>query len=273
LGTNRDGTGKASSPADEVVAEIKAKGGEAVANYDNVATTEGGENIIKTAIDTYGKIDILVNNAGILRDKMIFNMTPEEWDGVIKVHLYGTFNCTRPAAILMRQQKSGRIINTSSSSGLIGNAGQSNYGAAKAGIAGFTWVCARDLGRYGITVNCIVPAAATRMTVSPEMEAARSARAAREGRTPPPAGTTGGGGNHPDDVAPMVVYLATDAAANINGYCFGAAGGTFSLYANPAVAKSIHKMGRWTLDELDRIIPTTLTRGLVNPAPPAPPKS
>jgi len=267
MGVNRDGTGDATSPADEVVAEIKANGGEAVANYDNVATTDGGENIIKTAVDTFGKIDILVNNAGILRDRMIFNMTPEEWDAVIKVHLYGTFNCTRPASILMRQQKSGRIINTSSSSGLIGNAGQSNYGAAKAGIAGFTWVCARDLGRYGITVNCVVPAASTRMTVSPEMEAARAARAAREGRTPAAAGSTGGG-NNPDDVAPMVVYLATDAAAHINGYCFGAVGGTFSLYANPVQARSIHKVGRWTLDELDKLIPTTLARGLVNPAPP-----
>jgi len=271
LGTNRDGTGENASPADQVVAEIKEKGGEAVANYDNVATTEGGENIIKTAIDTYGKIDILVNNAGILRDKMVFNMTPEEWDGVVKVHLYGTFNCARPAAVLMRQQRSGRIINTSSSSGLIGNAGQSNYGAAKAGIAGFTWVTARELGRYGITVNCVVPAASTRMTVSPEMEAARAARAAREGRTAP-AARSGGGGNHPDDVAPMVVWLASDAAAHINGYCFGAAGGNFSLYANPVPAKTIHKMGRWTLDELDRIMPTTLARGLINPSPPAPPK-
>jgi len=273
LGTNRDGTGIATSPADQVVAEIKNRGGEAVANYDNVATTEGGEKIIKTAVDNFGKIDILVNNAGILRDKMIFNMAPEEWDSVIKVHLYGTFNCTRPAAVLMRQQRSGRIINTSSTSGLIGNAGQSNYGAAKAGIAGFTWVCARDLGRYGITVNCIVPAATTRMTASPEMDAARAARTTRAGipasgtRPQPPSG---GGGQDPDDVAPMVVYLASDAAANINGYCFGAAGGQFSLYANPAPMKSIHKMGRWTLDELDRIIPRTLAAGLVNPAPPAP---
>ena len=273
LGTERDGTGTTSSPADAVVAEIKAAGGEAVANYDNVATEEGGNNIIQTAVDNFGKIDILVNNAGILRDRMVFNMAAEEWDAVIKVHLYGTFNCTKPAAILMRQQRSGRIINTSSTSGLIGNAGQANYGAAKAGIAGFTWVCARDLGRYGITVNCVVPAATTRMTASAEMDAARQTRAARAGAGPAaqPAARPGGGSD-PDDVAPMVVYLASDAATNINGYCFGASGGQYSVYANPAPAKSIHKTGRWTLDELDQIIPRSLAAGLVNPAPTQPPK-
>lgn len=272
LGTERDGTGSTTSMADTVVAEIKAAGGEAVANYDNVATEEGGSKIIQTAVDNFGKIDILINNAGILRDRMVFNMAFEEWDTVIKVHLYGTFNCTKPAATLMRQQRSGRIINTSSTSGLIGNAGQANYGAAKAGIAGFTWVCARDLGRYGITVNCIVPAATTRMTASPEMDAARQTRAARSGDAPAAQPARTAGGNDPDDVAPMVVYLASDAAARINGYCFGASGGQYSLYANPAPIKSIHKVGRWTLDELDQIIPRSLAAGLVNPAPPEPPK-
>lgn len=272
LGTERDGTGSTTSMADTVVAEIKAAGGEAVANYDNVATEEGGSKIIQTAVDNFGKIDILINNAGILRDRMVFNMAFEEWDTVIKVHLYGTFNCTKPAATLMRQQRSGRIINTSSTSGLIGNAGQANYGAAKAGIAGFTWVCARDLGRYGITVNCIVPAATTRMTASPEMDAARQTRAARSGDAPAAQPARTAGGNDPDDVAPMVVYLASDAAARINGYCFGASGGQYSLYANPAPIKSIHKVGRWTLDELDQIIPRSLAAGLVNPAPPETPK-
>ena len=276
LGTERDGSGASSSPADGVVAEIKERGGVAVANHDDVSKVEGGENIIKTAVDNFGKIDILVNNAGILRDRMVFNMTAEEWDAVIKVHLYGTFNCTKPAAAFMRQQRSGRIINTSSTSGLLGNAGQANYGAAKAGIAGFTWVCARDLGRYGITVNCIVPGATTRMTASPEMEAARQARMARAGApAPAPAPrpqAPAGGGQDPEDVAPMVVFLCTDAAAGINGYCFGASGSTVSLYANPAVAKSIHKVGRWTQDELASIVPRSLFAGLVNPAPPEPPK-
>jgi NAD(P)-dependent dehydrogenase (short-subunit alcohol dehydrogenase family) len=271
LGVERDGTGAAKGPSDEVVAEIKKGGGEAVSNYDSVATVEGGENIIKTAIDSFGKIDILVNNAGILRDRMVFNMAPEEWDAVLKVHLYGCFNCTKPAAVLMRQQRYGRIVNMSSSSGLLGNAGQSNYGAAKAGIAGFTRVCARDLGRYNITVNCVAPSAATRMTVSPEMEEALQARVARGEITEeqaaarrPPA---------PEDNAPIVVYLATDAAANINGHAFWSHGSGLSLCYEPLPPqKTIYKEGRWTLDELDRIMPASLAAGLVNPAPPQPPK-
>ena len=271
LGVERDGSGAAQGPSDEVVAEIKAKGGEAVANYDSVTTVEGGENIIKTAVDNFGRIDILVNNAGILRDRMVFNMAPEEWDAVLKVHLYGCFNCTKPAALLMRQQRNGRIINMSSSSGLLGNAGQANYGAAKAGIAGFTRVCARDLGRYGVTVNCVAPSAATRMTVSPEMEEALKARIARgelteeqaAARRPP----------DPEDNAPIVVYLATDAAANINGAVFHSRGGALDLCYHPLPAeKTIYKEGRWTVDELERVMPSTLASELVNPSPPQPPK-
>jgi NAD(P)-dependent dehydrogenase (short-subunit alcohol dehydrogenase family) len=271
LGVERDGTGATKGPADEVVAEIKKAGGKAATNYDSVATVEGGENIIKTAIDKFGKIDILVNNAGILRDRMVFNMSPEEWDAVIKVHLYGCFNCTKPAAVFMRQQRYGRIINMSSSSGLLGNAGQANYGAAKAGIAGFTRVCARDLGRYGINVNAVAPSAATRMTVSPEMEEALRSRVARGEITEaqaaarrPPA---------PEDNAAIVVYLATDAAANINGHVFWSHGSGLSLCYEPLPPqKTIYKEGRWTLDELDRIMPVSLAAGLVNPAPPQPPK-
>ena len=125
-----DGAGSSKTPADQVVDEIKVKGGSAIANYDDVSTTEGGENIIRAATEAFGRLDVLVNNAGILRDRMLFNMTPEEWDAVVRVHLYGHFNCTRPACVIMRQQKSGRIINFSSSSGL-GNMGQANYAAAK----------------------------------------------------------------------------------------------------------------------------------------------
>ena len=271
LGGERDGSGVAKGPADEVVAEIKKMGGEAVANYDSVATPEGGESIIKTAVDSFGKIDVLVNNAGILRDRMVFNMSYEEWDSVIKVHLYGCFNCTKPAAVLMRQQRSGRIINMSSSSGLAGNAGQANYGAAKAGIAGFTRVCARDLGRYNVNVNCVAPSAATRMTVSPEMEEAVKARIARGEITEeqaaarrPPA---------PEDNAPIVVYLATEAAANINGAVFLSRGSGLDLCYHPLPPqKSIQAEGRWTLDELDKVMPTTLAADLVNPSPPQPPK-
>ena len=272
LGGGPDGTGASTSPADDVVAEIKSKGGEAVTNYDSVATVEGGENIIKTAIDNFGKIDILVNNAGILRDRMVFNMTPEEWDAVIKVHLYGHYNCTKPAAVLMRQQRSGRIINMSSSSGL-GNAGQANYSAAKEGIVGFTRTVARDLGRYGITCNAIRPGAGTRLTLSPEMEEARRRRAERAAagqEAPRPA--TAGGIADPDDVAPFVVWLCTDAAVDVNGYDFAVRGGHIGLYSQPVETKIIDKEGLWTLDELDRLVPISLLADLVNPAPPLPPK-
>jgi len=265
LGGARDGSGKDAGPAEGVVAEIKENGGEAVVNSDSVADQEGGESIIQTAIDAYGKIDILVNNAGILRDRMVFNMAPEEWDAVVKVHLYGVFNCSKPASVLMRQQKSGRIISMSSTSGLIGNAGQANYGAAKAGIAGFTRVAARDLGKYGITVNAIAPAAGTRMTVSPEMEEARRRRVERGEISEAQANAMRMPG--PDDVAPIVVYLATDAAANINGCTFGAVGGRISLYTDPRPIKTIVKDGRWTLDELLRLVPMALTNEVINPAP------
>ncbi len=276
LGGDRDGGGASISPADEVVAEIKAKGGTAVANHDSVATLEGGNNIIQTAIDNFGKIDILINNAGILRDRMIFNMSPEEWDIVLKVHLYGHYNCTRPATLLMRQQRSGRIVNMSSSSGL-GNTGQSNYAAAKEGIVGFTRTVARDVGRYGVTCNNIRPGAATRLTMSPEMEAARQAReqrvsAGREAVRPGFGTATGApAGQDPDDIAPFAVWLCTDAAANINGQDFGVRGGHVGLYTMPSEIKSIDKEGRWTLDELDRLVPMSLALGLTNPSPPVPP--
>jgi NAD(P)-dependent dehydrogenase (short-subunit alcohol dehydrogenase family) len=166
LGGAADGSGASKGPADEVVDEIKKAGGEAVASYESVSTPEGGEKIIKAAIDNFGRLDIVVNNAGVLRDRMVFNMTEEEWDTVMKVHLYGTFNCSKPACVIFRQQRSGRIVNTSSTSGL-GNRGQANYAAAKEGITGFTRTLARDMGRYGVTCNAIRPAAATRRHRAP----------------------------------------------------------------------------------------------------------
>ena len=156
LGGNPDGTGHDGGPADEVVAEIKAKGGRAVASYDNVAEMAGGENMVKIALDTFGRLDIVVNNAGILRDRMVFNMSEEEWDLVVDVHLKGHFTTTKAAGVIFRQQRSGRIINTSSTSGL-GSMGQANYSAAKEGIVGLTRTVARDLGRYGVTCNAIRP--------------------------------------------------------------------------------------------------------------------
>lgn len=246
-GVNSDGTGNDGGPADEVVAEIKDAGGEAAANYESVATVEGGEKIIQTALDSFGRLDILVNIAGILRDRMIFNMSEEEWDAVIAVHLKGHFACTKPASVIMRHQRYGRIINFSSTSGVWGNAGQANYGAAKSGIAGFTRVVARDLGRYGVTVNAVAPAAQTRMI-----------------------GTIPGGFSlpGPEFVPPMIAYLASDMAWNINGQVFYVVGGQVHLLHHPTPDKTIFKPGKWTLDELDEKVPAELMRGVKNPAPP-----
>src|SRR5438093_8509902 len=185
-GVSVDGSGHDNGPAEQVAKEIKDAGGSAVANYDSVATAAGGENMVRQCVDAFGRIDILINVAGILRDRMIFNMAEEEWDDVIRVHLKGHFNTIKPASILMRQQRFGRIVNFSSISGLRGNSGQANYGAAKAGIAGLTRVVARDLGRYGVTCNCIAPGAMTRM-VAQVPESTRTLRAQRGIAGPPPA--------------------------------------------------------------------------------------
>lgn len=276
LGAAVTGAGASQAPAEEVASEIKKAGGEAVANFDSVATVEGGENIIKTAVNKFGRIDILVNNAGILRDRMVFNMAPEEWDAVLKTHLYGTFNCTKPASIIMRQQRWGRIISMTSTSGVVGNSGQANYGAAKMGIVGFTFVCAKDLGKYGITCNAVAPSAGTRMTLSEEVIASRAIRAARgltsSAAPAAPAGEAAAprGPADPEDVAPLVCYLATEQAAGVNGRILFASGGNISLYSNPEPIRSLYKIGRWTLDELMTLMPRSITQGLVNPAPAQP---
>jgi NAD(P)-dependent dehydrogenase (short-subunit alcohol dehydrogenase family) len=269
LGAAGDGTGSDAAPADEVVKEIRDRGGEAVANCDSVASPEGGESIVRTAMDSFGRLDILVNNAGILRDRMVFNMSPEEWDTVLKVNLYGQYNCARPACLIFRQQRSGRIINTSSESGL-GNLGQANYAAAKEGVVGLTRVVARDMGRYRVTCNAVRPRAATRLTVTPERQAAIE-REKKEGRKRAASGVDITQLD-PQAVAPFVVYLASDEAAEINGCTFLVGGGQVSLYSEPAPLKTIYKDGTWTLDELSAIVPTTLAAGLVNPSPPQPPK-
>ncbi len=263
-GVNVDGTGHDRGPADQVVDEIRSAGGTAVANYDTVADYEAAGRIIQTAVDNFGRIDILVNNAGILRDRMVFNMTEEEWDAVIAVHLKGTFNCTRHASVLMRQQRYGRIINVSSESGLTGNAGQANYGAAKAGIAGFTRVVARDLGRYGVTCNAIAPGALTRMT-----QGLAELRAQR-GVAPPPGTQQTLVERTPEHVAPLVVYLASDEAWNVNGKIFHVAGGYISLAFEELPMRQLSKDGMWTIDELRELVPQFLTYDIPNPAPPPP---
>ena len=253
-GVNPDGTGHDDGPADQVVADIKAKGQTAVANYNTVATADGGEGTIKTALDNFGRIDVLVNNAGILRDRMIFNMSEQEWDEVMAVHLKGHFNTIKPASVLMRQQRYGRIVNFSSESGLWGNAGQANYGAAKSAIAGLTRVVARDLGRYGVTCNAIAPRAWTRLV------------ATIPGRDGNPD-TNRINRLEPDDIAPMVAYLATDQAWNVNGQIFLVYGGTVAVLQHPVHWRTISKPAMWELDELTQMVPTML-EGTRNPAPP-----
>ena len=276
FGGSKEGEGGDQSPADEVVTGIKKMGGDAAANYGNVVSVEDGEAMVKQALDTFGRLDILVNNAGILRDRMIFNITEAEWDAVIAVHLKGHFTVTRPASMVFRQQRSGRFVNTSSESGL-GNMGQANYAAAKEGITGMTRTLARDLGKYGVTANALRPRAATRLTVSPEMAAARERReqAAAAGiATDAPDSsaeqTLGGiGAMAPELVAPLVVYLCTDKAANINGRDFMVGGNEISLMTIPTPERTIFREGGFTVDILDRIFASTLGAGVVNPQPPA----
>jgi len=263
IGGSVDGSGQSASPAEDVVATITAAGGRAVANGDSVADYTAAQRLIDTAVKEFGRIDILVNNAGILRDRMIFNLSEEDFDAVIAVHLKGTFNCTRHAAVHMRQQKWGRIISMSSTSGLYGNAGQANYGAAKDGIAGLTRVVSRDLGKYGVTANAIAPAAATRMLATiPD-----AARRLRPGRPATPPGDLPPLRMDPDDVAPFAVYLATEAAGDINGQTFLVRGGVISLLNYPAPVRTITKHGRWTPEEIAALFPSTFGMDLVNPAP------
>jgi NAD(P)-dependent dehydrogenase (short-subunit alcohol dehydrogenase family) len=197
---------------------------------------------------------------------MVFNMTPEEWDIIMKVHLYGHFNCTRPACVVFRQQRSGRIINTSSEAGL-GNMGQANYSAAKEGIIGFTRTVARDMGKYGVTCNAVRPRAATRLTVSPELQEAMD-RARAQGTQMPIEAGVDISKLDPEAIAPFVIFLATDEAAGINGRNFLVSAGQISLYSEPIAEKTIYKEGIWSVDELADIVPNTLAAGLVNPAPP-----
>jgi 3-oxoacyl-[acyl-carrier protein] reductase len=267
VGADLDGSGTATSHADDTVTAIRAAGGQGIASYDSVADFQAAAQIVGTAVKEFGRLDILVNNAGILRDRMIFNMSEEEWDAVIRVHLKGSFNCARHASAQMREQKMGRIINMTSTSGLYGNVGQANYGAAKDGIAGLTRVISRDLGKYGITVNAIAPGAATRMTAT--LAAARDARAGKvaagKGGTAP--GSLPRQPREPEDIAPFAVYLASDAAANINGQFFLVMGGVISLMNYPAPARTITKPTRWTPEEIAVLFPSTLGMELFNPAP------
>ncbi|MBI4200744.1 MAG: SDR family NAD(P)-dependent oxidoreductase [Chloroflexi bacterium] len=271
IGGSVDGTGASRGPADTVANAIKAEGGQAIANYDSVATYEGAGKIVQVALGSYGRLDILCHVAGILRDRMVFNMTEEEWDAVLQVHLYGAFNMVRQAVPHMISQRYGRIVIFSSSSGL-GNSGQANYAAAKEGQVGFARALASELARYNITVNAVYPGGDTRMTQGVP-DTARQVRAQR-GIITRQAETAWEVENprDPERNAPKVVYLCTEAAANITGQVIGTSGLPMTLYSPRHVARVIRKDGAWTLDELEVLIPNSLTQGLPNPAPALPPQ-
>jgi NAD(P)-dependent dehydrogenase (short-subunit alcohol dehydrogenase family) len=241
LGGTLAGEGADLSPAQQVVEEIAAAGGEAVADGENVADFAGAKRLVQHALAAFGRLDILVNNAGILRDRMLVNMTEDEWDAVIAVHLKGHFAPTRHAAAHWRERaKAGeevraRVINTSSPSGVFGNVGQANYGAAKAGIAGFTIIAAQELARYGVTVNCLAPNARTRMTEETfEMSA-------------PPDGFDP---LDPANISPVVVALCADEAQAITGQCFHIWGGAVNALQGWSAGELFQTGGRWDADEL-----------------------
>ncbi|MFL2519813.1 MAG: SDR family NAD(P)-dependent oxidoreductase [Candidatus Azotimanducaceae bacterium] len=245
LGGNTDGTGTGKI-ADDVVAEIRAAGGEAVSNTDSVAEVSGGEALVQTALDSFGGMDILVNNAGILRDRTIFKMEESDWDAVMAVHLKGHYCCTRPFANYIRSEnRTGcRIINFSSVSGLYGNFGQANYGAAKAGIAGFSRVIALELAKYGCTSNTISPGALTRMTI-PLRE--------NRGENVGDSDIESGGPQH---IAPICAWLASGASAGITSEIFHTGRGGVAIMQQPKIIKQFKKRdGLWTMEELDQIVP------------------
>lgn len=255
LGCAPDGAGRSNEPAEEVVREIRRLGGEAVASFDSVATAEGSDRIIGTAVGAFGAIDILVNNAGVARDASIVNMSEEQWDAVVLVHLKGAYLTTRAACRVMMGRGWGRIINMSSRNAL----GESrvaplhamprpNYAAAKAGILGLTRAVAAEVAPHGITCNAVMPRAETR--------ALAHARGLAQAQGLPPLRSTPE--SPPEDVAPLVAYLATDEAGNITGRTFFCEGGEVTLYSNPLPVRSLTKQGRWTVQELRVAMPGLL---------------
>ena len=242
LGASVRGEGHDRSPAEDVVDAIASAGGTAAVNGDDVSTWDGAERLVRQAVDTFGDLHVVVNNAGILRDRMSFSIEEPDWDDVIRVHLKGHFAMSRFAAAYWRdrakagQPTAGRIVNTSSESGLYGQAGQSNYAAAKAGIASLTWVLARELERYRVTVNAIAPRARTRMTEDVFTEMAAVA--------------DGFDRFDPANVSPLVVFLASDAAADVTGRVFVVHGGDVWVMAGFHPEGEVHRERRWTPAEL-----------------------
>jgi NAD(P)-dependent dehydrogenase (short-subunit alcohol dehydrogenase family) len=256
LGANPDGTGSSDGPAGEVVDQIRAMGGEAVANGDDVSDWDGSARLIQTAIDTWGHVDTLVCNAGILRDRMLVSMTEAEWDAVMRVHLKGTFCPTHHAAAHWRERVkagetiSGRIVTTSSAAGLYGNIGQTNYAAAKAGIAAFTKVAAAELGRYGVTANTIAPIARSRLTENLFPDSMK-------------VPTQGFDTMDAENIAPLVVWLGSNESGDVTGRVFEISGGTLSVAQGWEKGPQVDKGDRWEPSELGGVV-----RDLLAKAPP-----
>ncbi len=259
LGAEVDGSGSSPGPAGEVVDAIRAMGGEAVANGDDVSDYDAAGRMVRTAVDTFGGLDVLVNNAGILRDRMLINMVPQEWDDVIRVHLRGTYSMSQHAAAYWRERAKGgetndaRIINTTSPSGVYGNAGQTNYGAAKAGIAAFSIIAAMELGRYGVTVNAVSPGALTRMTETMGMGQQAGDRPA-EGFDALAAG----------NIAPLVVWLGSTESKDVTGRVFAVGGGRITVLEGWNEGPVADKGARWDPAELTDIVPDLVKRAAPN---------
>ncbi|HZP28825.1 MAG TPA: SDR family NAD(P)-dependent oxidoreductase [Acidimicrobiia bacterium] len=255
VGGSVDGRGTEADPAAQVCKEIEASGGKAVPNYDSVSDFAAAERIVGTAVDAFGKIDILVNNAGIVRDRTLVKMTEEDFDAVMAVHLKGSFNCAHHAAIRMKDAGYGRIINITSSAGLRGNFGQTNYGGAKAALMGLTFIWALELGRHGITVNAVAPAGATRMTAG---------LYERAGTEPPPE-------QNPAHNAPLVAFLASERAGHVNGQILGRTDYAFTLFQHPKQIAWMWRDGGWTPELVAQYFDQTLgqhlqTVGMVMPS-------
>lgn len=239
LGTAVDGQGSDLGPAQEMVERIRAEGGDAVANGDSVADAVGARRIVQTALDAFGRIDVVINNAGIVRDRMFYRMSDEEWDAVIKVHLYGSFHVARAAAPYFKDQNGGAYVHLTSTSGLIGGIGQANYGAAKMGIAGLSKLIALDMRKFNVRSNCIAPAAWSRMTGSiPADSEEGKARVARVKAM------------SADKIAPLAVYLGSDAASSVSGQIFGVRKNEIMLYSQPRPIRSVHCSEGWSIQSL-----------------------
>lgn len=274
LGGSMDGSGADASPADATVEECRRLGVKAVPHYGDVSSFAAAEDMLRTCVNSFGRIDILCNIAGILRPRMIFNMTEDEWDKVLAVHLKGTWNLCRHACVEMKQQRYGRIINCTSEA-YAGTVGHSNYAAAKGGIVSLTYDIAREMGRYGVTCNAFAPRARTRLSVGDAQDAGLQKRIEAglisEERLKGMDETRKEGAD-PEYFAPFIAYLASDAATDINGCVFVTSRATIGIWNHPQIVRKLTRDWeideKWSIDEIEKLVPQELLVDYVNPAPP-----